>query len=706
MQRVRRAANIPESTIMKSRLLLGAAALCMAPSLAFAQEAGRSNPSETIVVIGQRPADYSPADASSGTRIDAPLLETPLSVRVVDATVIADRAISEPRELAETVAGVQNVAGYGNTPSQWYIIRGFSTAGVNYRDGYRSAEIYTPRDFANVERVEFVMGPQSVLYGQSQPAGAVNTITKTPFDGALTSAEVRLGSFETLRGSLDLNRSYGPLSFRLNAMAENADSYVDYEQTDAYLVAPSLRLQISDNIELLYSGEYQKTTIDGFSNGLPMALGVFDLPASATVSEPWARLENETISHRLEARIRLSDDWMFRQGFYDSQTDRVYQGVSPAFNQFDGTPLADYPIQYNAGPRDDQSNQVWQTELTGRFDTGPLKHNLLVGYEHFESRFDFAFYDQFGCDNLGNCFGGYTTTFSTGIPFPTGGFTGAFEDSSSAETNAFYVSDQIALGNLRVLAGLRRDEADVTSGSDSASTEATTGRLGLLYLLTPRTSVYYSVGQSFVPNIGARLGGGVLDPEEGLQHEIGLKHTLRPGLDLTLALYDITKSNIRYRASPTAFLTSGEQQSRGFEATLSGAVTDQLRVIANYAYSERAEVTEDNNPANVGNDLYGVPEHSLNVWGRYDVRTSLPGQLSFGAGVVSVSDRAADNAGSGFDLPGYTRLDLAAFYTLENIDFALNVRNVNDAEVFDTVDGFFVQRQAPRNVMLTARVHF
>jgi iron complex outermembrane receptor protein len=253
--------------------------------------------------------EYSPKAASSATRRDALLIETPATVQAIDRTLLADRAITQPRELTETVAGVQSVAGYGNTPSQWYVMRGFSTAGVNYRDGYRVAELYTPRDFANVERVEFVKGPQSVLYGQAQPAGAVNTITKTPITKALTEIDVSAGSFDTYRGAFDFNRDFGSVAVRLNTMGQSAGSYVEFEQSDTFLIAPSIRVTPNDGLSLLYSAEFQTTKIKGFSNGLPFARGVFDLPASATVSQPWARLNNETFSNRLEATVPRQHHW-------------------------------------------------------------------------------------------------------------------------------------------------------------------------------------------------------------------------------------------------------------------------------------------------------------------------------------------------------------------------------------------------------------
>jgi len=698
--------NKNPGTFVPSLSVLNAAigfAIC---SGAWAQQADVAT-LPTVSVTGAAWRNYAPAEASSATRTSTPLKETPATVQVVDKSLIADKAIASPRELADVVAGVQPVIGYGNTASQWFVIRGFSSAGVNYRDGYRSAEVYTPRDLSNVERIEFVKGPQSVLYGQAQPAGAVNTITKTPQLTDFAAAELRFGSFSAKRATLDINRAFGDNAVRLVAAADEGGSWLDHEKPRNMLLAPSLRFKLGDAVQLLYSGEFQRTTVDGFSNGLPMAPGVFDQPAHFTISQPWARLENRNTTHRLEARVDLGQGWAFRQGLYDSKTKRKYQGVSPAFNQFDGTPLADYPIMYNAGPKDVQRNRVWQSEVTGTVTTGALKHTLLVGFEAFRSRFDFGFYDQFGCDNAGNCYGGYTTNVSTGIPFPTGGFTGAFEDSSGAKTRALYVNDQIAWGDWRVMLGLRHDRLETSAGSSVQKESATTGRLGVLYLLSPDTSVYYSAGQSFVPNLGERLGGGTLDPEKGLQHEVGVKHSWRDGLESTLSLFQITKSNIRYLASgPTRYLTFGEQQSRGLEATLSGRVTSTFSVIANYAWLDYAKVTQDNNPAAVGRSLYGVARHNFNVWGLQALPLGGPGRLSVGAGLVHVSERPADNNASGFKLPAYTRIDLGLFYKLPQWDLALNVKNLNDDKVFDTAEGYFVQRQMPRAVSLSATYHF
>ena len=658
-----------------------------------------------IVVTGTAEKDYLAYTTSSATRTSASIKETPVTVEVVDSALIKDKSITTPRELAESVAGVQQVVGYGNTASQWFVIRGFDNNSVNYRDGYRSSDKYTPRDFANVERVDFVKGPASVLYGQAQPGGAVNTITKIPLAYDYGYADLKLGSFSAARSTVDVNKALGPVSIRLNAAADSANSFVDFEKFQNTFFAPSVKFKATNDLELLYSGEFHKTTINGFSNGLPMAQGVFDLPASATVSQPWANLNNKNTTHRVEAKLALKDGWAFRQGAYDSTTRRSYQGISPAFNGADGNSVTNYPIMYNAGPIDDQRNQVWQSELTGTIKYGDLTHKVLFGFEDMKATFKFSFYDQFGCDDLSNCWGGFSKNFGTVLPSPVGGFTGGTSpDASGAKSKAFYLNDQISWNAWRLMAGIRHDQVTTTSGTTEESSKANTGRLGLMYFITPQTSAYFSVSESFVPNTGARLGGGVLAPEKGRQQEVGVKHSWYEGLESTLALFEITKSNIKYKAAsnPSSYLNYGEQQSRGVEASVVGQIKPGLKIIANYAYLDYAKITKDNTASNVGNSLYGVAKSNFNLWGMQQIDSN----LSLGAGYVKVGDRAGDSAGSGFTLPGYERIDLGVFYKLNKVDLALNIKNVNNARIFDTAEGYFVQRQAPRNLTFTAGMKF
>jgi iron complex outermembrane receptor protein len=109
--------------------------------------------SHVIVSSGFIDKGYDVQNASSATRVSAPLIETPVSVDVVDQELIRDKAILSPGELANSVSGVQaNGSIYGvGTSTNNFIVRGFSTNGINYRDGYRVNGIDTPTDMANVD---------------------------------------------------------------------------------------------------------------------------------------------------------------------------------------------------------------------------------------------------------------------------------------------------------------------------------------------------------------------------------------------------------------------------------------------------------------------------------------------------------------------------------------------------------------------------
>jgi iron complex outermembrane receptor protein len=91
----------------------------------------------------------------------------------------------------------------------------------------------------NVERVDFVMGPSSATYGNASPAGAVNTITKTPFFGKANSVTFSAGSWSSVRGTGDFNWSSDDVAVRLNIASDKANSFIDYEKPKNTLIAPS-----------------------------------------------------------------------------------------------------------------------------------------------------------------------------------------------------------------------------------------------------------------------------------------------------------------------------------------------------------------------------------------------------------------------------------------------------------------------------------
>jgi len=694
---------------------IAALAACLITGNVWAQSSNSSDPiSHVIVSSGFTDKGYDVEKSSSVTRTGARLIETPASVEVVDQQLIKDKAILNPAELANVVSGVQSNAGKYGTSSQDFIVRGFSTNGISYRDGYRINSIDSANDMANVERVEFVKGPASVLGGASQPGGAVNVITKKALNYNYAYADVQAGSWDFLRSTVDVNQVFGDVSARLNVSGDKGNSYVNLQSSDNYLIAPTLTWKINSDAELSYSGEFQKSKVSGGYTGLPALQGVQNLSAGTTMGQPWTNQQNNNIINQGDFKYKFDPDWTFRQGVisasYLSNFDPV---ISPNFNS-PGSLTRANAYAWNMSSL--KKNTASQTELYGNVRTGDVSHKLLMGYEFAKTDYNWSTNASTSWAFVGSPVNLYNPqpapnpndyTYSLGL------------DNKTQKSNAVYFQDQLSWGNWRLLAGIRNERVSTVNyeslgTSRSQAESATTGRGGLLYMITPATSAYYSISQSFTPNGSYRgVGGSILPSSRGLQNEVGLKHSFWEGLDGTVSLFQITKSNVPAQIGNTGTYTvNGGEQSKGWEASLIGQATKSLRMIANATGINATVTSATYNPnvgatAPAGTQLYGVPKFSANIWGVQDLPIEVPGKVSAGLGVVYVGDRNATTPNTaGLVMPSYTTVDLGIFYKIDKVNLALNVKNLTNATVLNSVQGAYVARQPGTSYLATAGINF
>jgi iron complex outermembrane receptor protein len=250
-------------------------------------------------------------------------------------------------------------------------------------------------------------------------------------------------------------------------------------------------------------------------------------------------------------------------------------------------------------------------------------------------------------------------------------------------------------------------DASVATNTQAQTNSATTGRFGLLYMFTPKTSAYYSFSQSFAPNIGFAQDGSVFAPQKGYQNEVGVKHTIVEGLDATASLFKIIKNNMLV-ADPTNSNYSvaiGQAQSQGWEFGLIGQVTRGLKVVANATGLNATVTSNPSDPSVVGQQLYNAPKFSSNVWAVQDIPVSIPGKLSGGLGFVQVGERQG-SISNGLMLPSYTSYDAGVFYKIDRVNLALNVKNFTNAKVFNSLEGSALWRQPGTTYLLTAGMQF
>ncbi len=231
----------------------------------------------------------------------------------------------------------------------------------------------------------------------------------------------------------------------------------------------------------------------------------------------------------------------------------------------------------------------------------------------------------------------------------------------------------------------------------SRSEEEVSGNIGLTFKPTPNSALFAAWGTSFETNARSeivQLAGGNnnppttpdrfnVNPERTRAFEFGGKWDSLDGqLSLAASFFQIKKIDARTPGNDPGeppVVLDGEQRSRGIELSAVGRILPNWQVFAGYTYID-SEVTESNNPFEVGQDLPLAPEQSFTFWTSYQVLD----RLSLGGGVQHVGSRrsiiqSSPTGRQKIVVDDFTIVDLFAEYqVLENLSLRANLDNVTD----------------------------
>jgi iron complex outermembrane receptor protein len=684
--------------------------LTPSPTPSPAPQAEDLEPIELVVTAEREAEGYSVPEATTATRTDTPLRDIPQSIQVVPRQVLEDQQVTRIGEAARNVSSVTPKPGYGGSNDN-YTIRGFEVS-TNLRNGFRDDGFYSFTDPANIEQVEVLKGPASVLYGEFEPGGLVNYITKQPLSQPYYSSQFTIGSYDFYRPSFDIS---GPLNsdktllYRLNFAYENSGSFRDFVDKQLSLVAPVLTFKISDATTLTLEYEYINLN-QTFDRGFPPLKESFRLPINRYLGEPSDSYEFSAHKISYTLNHQFSDSWQLRNAFSAQIVDSLRSNVQARTFQLedDGRTLQRL---YTKSPA---YNQVYslQTDLIGNIKTGSVEHQLLLGLELSKIT------DQF---SLSRAAFPSIDIFDPvyGFPIPTK-FDSGISGKTTTDNLAIYLQDQITLlPNLKLLAGGRfdfidlnkEDVADIINGSEPETTtrdyRAFSPRVGLVYQPIEPISLYASYSRSFKPNTFAfSAPGQLLEPERGTQYEVGIKTDLLDDrLSATLAAYEITKTNV---ATPNPndidfSIAAGAVKSRGLEFDIAGELFPGWNIIASYGFND-AYVSKDNDKNLVGDRLINAPRHTASLWTTYELQSGSLQGLGFGGGVFFVGDREAALPNT-LTIPAYVRTDATIFYRRDNWRIALNIKNLFDIKYYDS-QGFLLYPGAPLTALGTFSVEF
>ncbi|MEO0377312.1 MAG: TonB-dependent receptor plug domain-containing protein, partial [Cyanobacteria bacterium P01_A01_bin.17] len=288
-----------------------------------------------ITVTAEREVEggYIVPETSPTTRTDTPILETPTSIQVVPKQVLEDQQVTRLDEALSNVSGVTFGGTFGGTTLD-FNVRGFDAPTL--RDGFREfGGSFTGANPAlgNVERVEVLKGPASILYGELQPGGVINIVTEQPLDHPAYEFGLKLGNRGFVQPQIDLTgplTSNGDLLYRLNASYSREADFTDFDvDIERFFVAPVLSWQIGDRTNLTLKVEYANDS-KPLDNGLPaIGDGVADVPFSSIIGEPDDSTTSALFRAGYSFEHQFNDQWEIRNAFEYSRRDLLNVGAVP-----------------------------------------------------------------------------------------------------------------------------------------------------------------------------------------------------------------------------------------------------------------------------------------------------------------------------------------------------------------------------------------
>ncbi|WP_308726779.1 TonB-dependent siderophore receptor [Chroococcidiopsis cubana] len=516
----------------------------------------------------------------------------------------------------------------------------------------------------------------------------MNIVTKQPLRDPYYSVEATIGSYDRYGGAIDLT---GPLNdsktalYRLNAFYESADSFVDFSELETSAVAGALKFELGKNTELKFDLEYSKIN-QSYPSGLPAIGTVLPNPNGEIKRDRNFASEDSEYSPEVfrvgyDLEHRLSENWSLRNAFYYSYLYQKIRGVRPASLE------PDFRTLQREGDDRDSKEYIFDlfTNVVGKFSTGAIDHQLLFGVDlrkYNSSSFALRTFQGTPIDIFNPV---YSSQRLEVINRP-------YDDETSINLIGIYLQDQITLAdNFKLLLGSRfdafeqTDEDLIEDTETSQSGDAFSPRLGLVYQPIEPISLYASYTRSFSPTIGRSVDGEPFEPGRGTQYEIGVKADINDRLSATLALYDLTRTNVTTADpdNPDFEIQTGEQNSQGVELFVSGEILPGWNIIGGYAYTD-AQITQDETFA-IGNRINNVAESSFNLWTSYEIQSGNLQGLGFGIGFFYVGDRQGDLDNS-FTLPSYFRTDAAIFYNRGQFRASLNFNNLFDVDYFESAN--------------------
>lgn len=651
-----------------------------------------------------------------GTFRDMNPLDVPLTVNTVTREVLDAQATNSLFGALRNTAGVSRSQLSGSTYDN-IAIRGIL---VENRGNYRlngSLPIINLIDtpLENKERVEVLKGASSLYYGLVPPSGIINLVTKRAGKVENKSLTLSTNEFGARSAHVDYGKRFGAeqqFGARFNVVTGSEDIGIDHYDGSRGLVSAALDWRANDKLSFKLDLEhYRKDVSEQAAIVVPNAVnGKITLPpvpaATQNLAGKWQHYDAEATNILFRTDYALSDEWswLFEAGRAKTERDRNFSQFQN-FNPLTG----EGELQVSFTRNQVFTNTNFRTELLGLLETGPIKHQLTLGYTSNQR------------EGVTPMFATRTVTQNYFNPRVVPVLAAVSNNRLSDQTildRGLYVFDQMALTDQwTLMAGARQSRYDTETIATNAGTATATRfnakkvipSVALMYKVQPNISLYASYIEGFedsgqVPTRWSNAGE-LLNPAKSRQKEIGAKAQVFDRFLLQLAYFDIERAAAFGYPSTNIYKINGDANYQGLEFAATGELTERLSVAASFLLMDATLKTPD--AASNGNTPENTPEKTASLFGEYQI-AQVPG-LFLSAGLF-YSGKQQVNAFNQASIDGYTIGSVGARYkTLlgkQKATFQVVVDNITDKDYWSTAGNSLLGVGRPRTLQANLRLDF
>lgn len=668
-------------------------------TLSLSQTAAAADDYQTIDGVGV---------TAQALKIDVSTQETPQSVSVISSKTLEEGNIRKLDDSMRYTPGFFSQYG-ADYDTDWMKMRGFSV--TTLIDGHRQffeGFFQTSVEPFGLESVEIIQGPSSSLFGDSQPGGVVNLVTKKPTKTPQHSVSISGGSNKYVQGGFDFADNAtedGTKRYRIVAMVNREDSFLDGVDKHRVYLAPSFTIDVSDRTSLTFLANYLKEKGKPNSAFFP-TMGTLHarngqyISPSTSYALPTDDLDKDQVNFGWELSHEFNDNLKYKQSANFSYTD-MYLNVASVYGSgdyfvgntptLDPKPMLSRNVLINDGIEKAVTfdNNLTYTNTSGLFD------NL------FQLGFDYQWFkNSWGANTPSGLDWGTVDPFNPSIFTP--GDASAYELADYWRNKwqfGIYGQAQTIVNEFLLLkVGARWDKVSIDSGSDDSRIIITKDQLddthfswnaGIMLLNDYGISPYVNYSEAFFANASLAYAGfdnkylyGLTEPTNTKQIEYGLK--LTPNwLDgfVNIAFFNLKQDNAMTPSlvnGAPAWTPVSVQKANGIEVQARASVFKHLTFDVSYTYLDKTDGDDEVRTVM-------TPKHMASGWVSYNFADLGLSGLTLGAGVRYIGSSVGHYVNE--QVPDVTLWDAAVSYVFDkHWRIQGTITNIADKEYVQAAD--------------------